>query len=236
MASVIIDVSFLNGVQVNGVHYSGGVPDVQSPPSRNTREDVLDAAMRVLDDEGLPGLTMRRLAHDLGVRPSALYWHVADKQTLLAALSERILAPVRDLSAFPDAPDPSWEQALSRAAQSVHDALVAHRDGAEVVSSSLALGLVHLPLADVIEAPLRAAGASRGTVAAVADTLGHYVIGRTFHDQQRENARRAGLTVEPVTPPTGLDRGVALVVAGTGVLLALDTDGARVASQDRPGQ
>ena len=68
-----------------------------NPPSRGlrrTKDDVVDAALSVLDRVGLPDLSMRRLAEDLGVQPSALYWHVASKQELLAAVSARILSPV----------------------------------------------------------------------------------------------------------------------------------------------
>ncbi|GAA4507830.1 TetR family transcriptional regulator [Brevibacterium yomogidense] len=57
-----------------------------------TPDTVADAAMRILADFGLGDLTMRRLARDLGVQPSALYWHVADKQALFVLLAERMAA------------------------------------------------------------------------------------------------------------------------------------------------
>ena len=44
-----------------------------------SRDEVLAGAMRVLDEVGLDGLTMRRLAKKLRVQPGALYWHFADK-------------------------------------------------------------------------------------------------------------------------------------------------------------
>ena len=45
-----------------------------------TADIVTSAALRILADFGLGDLTMRRLARELDVQPSALYWHVADKQ------------------------------------------------------------------------------------------------------------------------------------------------------------
>lgn len=57
-----------------------------------TTDTVADAAMRILADFGLGDLTMRRLARELGVQPSALYWHVADKQSLFVLLAERMAA------------------------------------------------------------------------------------------------------------------------------------------------
>ncbi|WP_233189149.1 TetR/AcrR family transcriptional regulator, partial [Subtercola sp. Z020] len=65
----------------------------QPRPVRHTRAGVVDAALRILDDQGLPDLTMRHLAAALDVQPSALYWHFPNKQTLLAAVADRIVAP-----------------------------------------------------------------------------------------------------------------------------------------------
>ncbi|MBO0842911.1 MAG: TetR family transcriptional regulator, partial [Nocardioides sp.] len=59
---------------------------------RYRREDVVERAVQVLDDLGLADLTMRRLGAELGVRPSALYHHFANKQTLLAAVADEIVS------------------------------------------------------------------------------------------------------------------------------------------------
>ena len=63
-----------------------------------TRNEVVETATRILCEYGLGDLTMRRLARELGVAPGALYWHVADKQDLLVAVTEALLAqlPVHD--------------------------------------------------------------------------------------------------------------------------------------------
>src|SRR5215218_1919370 len=55
------------------------------------REEVVGAALGLLDEVGLDGLTTRRLAEKLGVRVGALYWHVSSKQELLAAIAGRIM-------------------------------------------------------------------------------------------------------------------------------------------------
>ena len=59
--------------------------------SRHSKSDVLQAAMKLLDEVGLPDLTMRKLAATLDVQPSALYWHFANKQSLLAEVSNTIV-------------------------------------------------------------------------------------------------------------------------------------------------
>ncbi|NHI16761.1 TetR family transcriptional regulator [Microbacterium excoecariae] len=93
------------------------------------RAQIVAAALRILDEYGLPDLSMRRLAADLGVRPSALYWHVENKQTLLAAVADRIVSEAGAAGGLADT------------ARAVRRALLAHRDGAEVVLSSAALAL-----------------------------------------------------------------------------------------------
>ena len=61
---------------------------------RNSLDDVVAGALRVLDSQGLEGCSMRRVAAELGVQPSALYHHVPDKQTLLALMADEIVAGV----------------------------------------------------------------------------------------------------------------------------------------------
>ena len=106
-------------------------PRDPNPPARaprRTKDDVVDAALRLLDGVGLPDLSMRRLADELGVQPSALYWHVASKQELLAAVSGRILAPVVLRPGDPV----DLAGAAVTLGHRLHDRLLAHRDGAEV--------------------------------------------------------------------------------------------------------
>ncbi|MBD4209720.1 TetR family transcriptional regulator, partial [Xanthomonas citri pv. citri] len=55
-----------------------------APRPRLTAQDVVDAAVGILQDFGMGDLSMRRVAAVLGVQASALYWHVPDKQSLLA--------------------------------------------------------------------------------------------------------------------------------------------------------
>jgi AcrR family transcriptional regulator len=68
----------------------------ESTPARSrlSQEQVVDAALDLVDREGLEALSLRRLGVALGVTPMALYWHVADKDALLDALGERLFAGV----------------------------------------------------------------------------------------------------------------------------------------------
>jgi AcrR family transcriptional regulator len=64
-----------------------------------TPERVVDAALRVIDEDGLDALTMRRLAHDLGVEPVTVYRQLPNKEAILAAAGERLWREVRPIVA-----------------------------------------------------------------------------------------------------------------------------------------
>ena len=59
-----------------------------------SRERVLKAALDLADAEGLAGVTMRRLAADLGVEAMSLYHHVPGKEALLDGLVEALVAEI----------------------------------------------------------------------------------------------------------------------------------------------
>ena len=59
-----------------------------------TRERLVEAALALINEEGLEGLSMRALADKLEVKASSLYWHVRDRGELLDLLAEEILGTV----------------------------------------------------------------------------------------------------------------------------------------------
>ena len=162
---------------------------IPEAPRRRSRGDVAEMALHLLDEFGLPDLTMRRLATALGVQPSALYWHFPNKQALLAAVSEQILSPMSDIHLD--------ELALPRAACALgarmRDCLLEHRDAAELVSSSLALGLVEPPVRPALLEAARRHGVSDQLAEVAAEVVVHFVLGYVFHEQQRLTADSLGL-------------------------------------------
>lgn len=182
----------LNAVQVNGVQYSESMSAERN--ARHDRESVVDAALRLLDEQGLPELTMRRLAAALDVQPSALYHHFDNKQSLLAAVADRIEDAARPVAS----PALGWYEATVLEAEAVRDALLAYRDGAEVVLSTRALGLGR----DAAHARLRAAlerGHDPETAGLVATALLHLILGDASLAQQRLQADSLGV-VSPDVP------------------------------------
>src|ERR1700727_2523856 len=62
--------------------------------ARLTKSAVVDRAMQLADAAGLDGLTIRKLAQELGVTPMALYWHFRSKDELLDGLAERVWSEI----------------------------------------------------------------------------------------------------------------------------------------------
>jgi TetR/AcrR family transcriptional regulator, tetracycline repressor protein len=53
-----------------------------------SREAIVERALAIADAEGLEAVTIRRVALEFGVTPMALYWHVQNKDELLAAMGQ----------------------------------------------------------------------------------------------------------------------------------------------------
>lgn len=115
------------------------------------KKQVVETALRLLNEVGLDGLTLRAIAKELDVQAPALYWHFKDKQELLDEMAtemyRRMTAQVRL------APHTAWQERLLARNRSLRAALLGYRDGAKVFSGSRFTGTGH---AVQLEADLRA--------------------------------------------------------------------------------
>jgi AcrR family transcriptional regulator len=87
-----------------------------------TREQVIKAAIEVLDADGLEGLNMRRLGSQLGTAPTAVYWHVRSKDDVVVLAADELWAEI-------ERPDPDlvgWREAAMIMARSFHAMLTRH--------------------------------------------------------------------------------------------------------------
>ncbi|BAK67936.1 TetR family transcriptional regulator [Sphingobium sp. SYK-6] len=93
-----------------------------------TRDQIVAEAFRLLQEEGLESLSMRRLAARLDVQAPALYWHVADKAELLGLMAGAIYgAAYAGAGAARD-----WREWLGQFGRALHASLASHRDGARL--------------------------------------------------------------------------------------------------------
>ncbi|MEZ3160937.1 TetR/AcrR family transcriptional regulator C-terminal domain-containing protein [Microbacterium sp. BWT-B31] len=99
------------------------------------RQQVIDEALRLVDTDGLDALSLRKLATRLGVQAPTLYWHVQSKAELLDALADAIMDDALSTTTVADAGG-HWREWLLSAAAQLRRAMLAHRDGARIVSAS----------------------------------------------------------------------------------------------------
>jgi len=144
-----------------------------------TREVLIEAGLKLLDEVGLEGLTVRRLAAELGVQSPALYWHIRTKQELLDGMANAIIVRA---GMGPPRPDEPWQDWLARRARAYRASLLASRDGARVVSGAVRGGdsVRHFEqeLAAMVERGFTPVQALRTITA-----LSHYINGHVLQEQ-----------------------------------------------------
>jgi AcrR family transcriptional regulator len=85
-----------------------------------TRQRIVRAALRIMDEEGLQAVSMRRIGRELGVEAMSLYNHVRDKDDILDAICEEVLTEFR----VPE--EREWAEAVRAAAGEYRRLLLAH--------------------------------------------------------------------------------------------------------------
>ncbi|MEV0486360.1 TetR/AcrR family transcriptional regulator C-terminal domain-containing protein [Streptomyces sp. NPDC050508] len=105
------------------------------------RKRVADTALKVLNEVGLDGLSLRAIAKELDVKAPALYWHFKDKQALLDEMATEMYR--RMVADAPLAPGDTWQELLLKSNRGLRDALLGYRDGAKVFSGSRFTGTPH---------------------------------------------------------------------------------------------
>jgi TetR/AcrR family tetracycline transcriptional repressor len=137
---------------------------------RLDREQVVRAALALLDEVGLDELTMRRLAERLGIQAASLYRHVRDKDELLALLADEITGEIPIVEARG-----SWKDQLLEMGRNTRRGLLAHRDGARLLASTAPFGLKRLRHIEAVLRSLRSAGLTRRDAARTAHHLNNLV-------------------------------------------------------------
>ncbi|RZU17228.1 TetR/AcrR family transcriptional regulator C-terminal domain-containing protein [Streptomyces sp. BK239] len=161
------------------------------------RKRVADTALRLLNEVGLDGLTLRAIAKELDVKAPALYWHFKDKQALLDEMATEMYR--RMVAAAPLGPDDTWRERMLKANHGLRTALLGYRDGAKVFSGSRFTGIEH---AGQMEDNLRlftAAGFTLAQAVRAITTTYLYTLGFVTEEQGVQplpGERREGFDVD----------------------------------------
>ena len=145
-----------------------------------SRERIRDAALSIIDRDGLSGLSMRKLAGDLGVQAASLYKHYPTKDDVLDDIARGVIGRV-DTSAFEQGAD--WQMALASWARSYRDALAAHPNLVPYLAEGPGQREESMHVANAVHGGLvaRRLAAPGGD----ADRCGHPTPGPGFHGRAR---------------------------------------------------
>jgi AcrR family transcriptional regulator len=152
-----------------------GQPRAERKPL--TRDAIVDAALRLLERDGLQGLTMRRLAQELGSGAASLYWHVGDKEELLALMLDRIVGEAEVVE-----PRETWQETVKESLRATRRLMNRRRDAAAISLGRIPAGPNSLPVMERTLAILSTAGLSARAIGYAADMFALYVGGFAFEE------------------------------------------------------
>ncbi|HJM04532.1 MAG TPA: TetR/AcrR family transcriptional regulator C-terminal domain-containing protein [Candidatus Saccharimonadaceae bacterium] len=89
--------------------------------SNLSRDKIVTEAIAIADRDGIPGLTMRKLAEALGVEAMSLYHHIKNKKELITEMVDAVVPMIPRLESCVD-----WKDALRKRAGLMREALIRH--------------------------------------------------------------------------------------------------------------
>jgi AcrR family transcriptional regulator len=170
------------------------LPRRRSPPTRRTAltvETIVAAAIEVLDEAGVAGLSMRRVARQLGTGAASLYAHLSGRDELLELVFDQLVGQVP----LPE-PDPErWREQLRQMLRDLYAVLVSHRDAALAGLGRVATSPQALAATETLVAVMRCGGLSDHVIALGIDQLILYVSASAFEAGMLE---RSGMSMDEI--------------------------------------
>ncbi|GAB3459870.1 TetR/AcrR family transcriptional regulator [Actinophytocola sediminis] len=187
-----------------------------------SRRRALEAALEIVDSDGLEALSIRRLATALGVNGASLYHHFRSKEDILVGVADMVLAEVRGVGE----PDASWREWLPENARTLRRALLAHPALLPVIVASRSHGFgAHL--LDASAARLMREGVPSAVVMPLLDALAAFAVSSALHETRSGRPDDGAAEEYPALTKAAAERGLSadqiydLVIAS--ILQAIDT-------------
>jgi TetR/AcrR family tetracycline transcriptional repressor len=138
-----------------------------------SRDRILSAALGLVDRDGLDGLTMRKLAAELGVDPMSIYHHIANKEALLRALVEQVVASMPVPSQRGD-----WKRRVREWAEAYRGIAAAHPNLVlRIVSDPATVAVAAVHVNESLYSAIEASGLPPRSIVSAADLIVDYVNG-----------------------------------------------------------
>ncbi len=148
------------------------VKDTAAKREPLSRDRVLDGAMTIADEGGLASLTIRSLAHQVGVGPMSIYHYVANKDEIIDGIVDLVFGEM-DIPS----PDGDWRTEMHQRSTSVRQVLKRHPWSIPLLQSRTAPGPATLRHLDAVIGCLRSAGFSVEMTAHAYALIDSYVYG-----------------------------------------------------------
>lgn len=152
------------------------------------RELIVRTALRLLEEVGLETLSLRRLAKELGVNPSALYWHFENKQELLDEMARAVVVTAVMHAGVPAPTRNTWDDWLAHLARAQWRAVRSYRDGPLLLMAARPTAEYQLNYLDEILSRLVDAGFSPREAGDAFVTISNYALGTALIGQQHDRA------------------------------------------------
>ncbi len=169
---------------------------------------VVRAALELLNEAGLEGLTTRRLADALGVQGPALYWHFKNKQELIDEMARALLADAYG----PLKPGQDWAEWLIEGARRLRRTMLSYRDSAQLIAGYRPTGPHGRMEPEAFFGPLLAAGFVWPDAAWAAITMAQFTFGFTMDEQAALD--RAPTPEKRLDPDQGFEFGIQTILVG----------------------
>lgn len=160
------------------------------PPRRHSRQDVIDAALELLNEQGLDAVTIREVARRMRVNVNTVSFHVGTKARLLGLMSDAVLAHL-SLNDLPTDGFQRVEEILRR----YRHTLLRYRDGARLTAGNAPLEEHTLQLAEELVTALTLAGVPDRASAHGMWALFYFLLGITQEQQAALSQTTAGASL-----------------------------------------
>jgi TetR/AcrR family tetracycline transcriptional repressor len=146
------------------------------------RDMVTRAGLKLLNEEGLEQLTLRRLGVELNVQAATIYWHFKSKEELLDEMATTVLTEGA-ANLIPARKPSDWRVWASTFGEGLRKTLLAYRDGARMVAGTRLTNLEHLKTTERIGAQLLASGFSVRSAVVLISTIYNYTLSFVTEEQ-----------------------------------------------------
>jgi AcrR family transcriptional regulator len=146
------------------------------------RDMLTHAGLKLLNEVGLEQLTLRLLGRELGIQAATLYWHFKSKEELIDEMATAVLAQgTEQLVPVSDSPD--WSKWAASYGSGLRKTLLAHRDGARMVSGTRLTNTEYMKTVERIAAKIVENGFTVRQVVVLLSTIYNYTLSFVMEEQ-----------------------------------------------------